>query len=453
MGPSGGAVVRAVTTAARCPAIRVDARRLQMRVRAAPARDELRPTKSPPQLSKRSDFPVMTCEFDLPAGTTSAAIRGRALKLPRAEPRRIVVIGDTGCRLKAADAAFQACDDPTAYPFARITSQAAAWKPDLVVHVGDYLYRENPCPKTVPGCSGSPWGYGWDSWSADFFAPARPLLLAAPWIMVRGNHESCNRAGQGWWRFLDPRRLEPGRDCNDPRNDALGDYQGAFLVPLGTDSQIVVMDIATSGEKAIAPGDPRFDQLGGIWNFLKKTGANGKFTIAAGHYPLLALAAKAHDGVVGIGGESAGIASVFQAQDGPLVPPGIDLLLAGHVHLWEQVGFSRDYPTQLVAGFSGTQEDVATLPAGLPIAVTPVAGASVAHFASWTHGFGWMSLEKLGSRQWKVLVHSVTGGIVDQCQITGSTSICGLGAKRESAGAPSARQARRESSQAGHRLR
>jgi hypothetical protein len=50
----------------------------------------------------------------------------------------------------------------------------------------------------------SPWGYGWDTWKADFFDPAQALLKAAPWVMVRGNHETCTRAGQGWWRFLDP---------------------------------------------------------------------------------------------------------------------------------------------------------------------------------------------------------------------------------------------------------
>ena len=69
--------------------------------------------------------------------------------------------------------------------------------PDLVVHVGDYHYRENACPAGDAGCSTSPWGYGWDAWDADFFTPAKRLLAVAPWIVVRGNHESCDRAGQG----------------------------------------------------------------------------------------------------------------------------------------------------------------------------------------------------------------------------------------------------------------
>ena len=105
-------------------------------------------------------------------------------------------------------------------------------RPDLVIHVGDYHYRENACPAGNAGCAGSPWGYGWDAWEADVFAPARRLFAAAPWIVVRGNHESCNRAGQGWWRFLDPRPLAPHQDCNVAADDGIGDYSEPYAVPL-----------------------------------------------------------------------------------------------------------------------------------------------------------------------------------------------------------------------------
>ena len=124
------------------------------------------------------------------------------------------MIGDTGCRLKGKE--IQACNDPTAYPFAKTAQLAAAWKPDLVLHVGDYHYRENECPASAPGCEGSPWGYGWDAWSADFFSPGAPLLNAAPMVMVRGNHENCFRAGQGWMRFLDPTRSPPRATATIP---------------------------------------------------------------------------------------------------------------------------------------------------------------------------------------------------------------------------------------------
>ena len=145
-----------------------------------------------------------------------------------------MVIGDTGCRIKASDNIFQACNDAAQWPFKQVAAAAAAIAPDLVIHVGDYHYRETACPAGDPACAGSPWGYGWDAWEADLFAPAQPLFAAAPWIVVRGNHESCFRAGQGWWRFLDPRPLAARQDCNSAADDSVGDYSAPYAVPLGT---------------------------------------------------------------------------------------------------------------------------------------------------------------------------------------------------------------------------
>ena len=93
-----------------------------------------------------------------------------------AEPQRILVLGDTGCRIKGA--ALQACNDPAAWPFPPLAAAAAKLKPDLIVHVGDYLYRESACPAGNAGCAGSPWGDNWTTWQADFYTPAAPLLAA-----------------------------------------------------------------------------------------------------------------------------------------------------------------------------------------------------------------------------------------------------------------------------------
>src|SRR5437764_1014283 len=216
LGIDGQAVARVITRADACPLVVVDDAPQPMAIRAAPATLRLRPTRSGPEESKPSAFPVLVCDALLGARTLRASVGGRALPVPKRRPERIVVIGDTGCRLKRADGIFQACNDRDAWPFADVADAAAAMHPDLVVHVGDYHYRENACPPGNAGCSASPWGYGWDAWDADFFTPAKRLLAVAPWIVVRGNHESCDRAGQGWWRFLDPRPLVAGRDCNDP---------------------------------------------------------------------------------------------------------------------------------------------------------------------------------------------------------------------------------------------
>lgn len=180
LGENGARIARAVTSAAECPSLVVDGRGLAMTLRAPAGTEPQRPTRSNPSQSKPSMFDASVCEAALPPTAHTASIGGQALPLPPAVIRRIVVIGDTGCRIKLADKAFQACNDPKAYPFAQVAAAAAKWKPDLVIHVGDYLYRENPCPDGMAGCAGSVWGYGLDAWRADFLEPAAPLLRAAP---------------------------------------------------------------------------------------------------------------------------------------------------------------------------------------------------------------------------------------------------------------------------------
>jgi Calcineurin-like phosphoesterase len=99
----------------------------------------------------------------------------------------------------------------------QVSKAITARKPDLVIHVGDYVYRESPCPKGDRGCKSSPYGDNWPAWQADFFKPAAALLASAPWIATRGNHEICERAGAGYFRFLDPSLANNGSPpaCTD----------------------------------------------------------------------------------------------------------------------------------------------------------------------------------------------------------------------------------------------
>ena len=56
------------------------------------------------------------------------------------------------------------------WPFPKIAATAAAARPDLVIHVGDYHYREAPCPAERAGCANSPSGYGFDGLVAGLLA-------------------------------------------------------------------------------------------------------------------------------------------------------------------------------------------------------------------------------------------------------------------------------------------
>ncbi len=426
LGPDGQAVARLIT-AQGCPDIVIDGRAQPMRLRAGPARIPQRPTQSAPDQSKPSLFPQRVCEADLPAGARDVRIGQH--RLPRAKKiiRRIVVIGDTGCRLKAGDSSWQACNDPQRFAFAAIARAAAAWQPDLVLHVGDYLYRENRCPKDQPGCQGSPWGYGADSWQADFFTPAAPLLRAAPWVMVRGNHESCRRAGQGWWRDLDPRPLEAGRDCNLPQNDQIGDYSDSYAVPLGDRAQILVMDTSAAGKKALAADDPAARIYARNWQQILQLARRADENLLANHQPVLGFAARtSQQGQIRLLPGNAALQSVlFSGTDNPY-PASVSLLLSGHVHVWEALDFTGAWPSQFIAGFSGTEEDIVPLPHRLPADAEPAPGVRVAHFSSWVDGFGFMTLQRTGKRRWLAEVHDRNGRIVNTCRIDGQHSQCRL---------------------------
>jgi hypothetical protein len=170
-GPVARAIIPAGTTglAPACPAIVVDGSSQTMSLRAAPD----------------AKFAILVCEFAVPAAAKSATIAGQALPLPPNKLNSIAVFGDTGCRLKVkganaavvhdADEAdevaeagkFQDCNNTDDWPFAPMSATIANAKPDLVVHVGDYLYRESKCPSGDQGCQGSPHGDNWDTWAAD----------------------------------------------------------------------------------------------------------------------------------------------------------------------------------------------------------------------------------------------------------------------------------------------
>ncbi len=424
MGEQGAAVARVVTGAAACPVLTADGKPLPTAVRALPATLAQRPTASKAEDSKPSAFPLLTCEATLPAGVASASVDGQALPVPRAAPRRIAVIGDTGCQLKKNDH-YQQCNDTERFPFAAVAAAAAAWGPDLVVHVGDYHYRESACPDGNAGCAGSPWGYGWDAWNADLFQPAAPLLRAAPWVVARGNHESCERAGQGWWRLLDPRPLLPGRDCNAPANDALGDYSDPYAVPLGGDAQLLVTDTAATTWKGYKPGATGFEKYRDAYRKLDALSRQAAWNISVMHHPILGVGAdrKPNGDYIWRKGDL-GLQQSFGAENPRLLPERVQTNLSGHLHIWEQLSFSSGHPTQLVAGFSGSEEDVTPLPAVLPPDTMPAPGVTVEHFSTWIGGFGFMGMERTGPGDWDVTVFDRHGQIKNRCKISGRHSVC-----------------------------
>jgi hypothetical protein len=345
------------------------------------------------------DYPIRVCALPIPPRTQAATVAGVPLPLAPADPRRILVIGDTGCRLKGSF--VQACNDPRAWPFRLVADVAAYMKPDLVIHVGDYHYRETPCPAGRPECAGSPYGDVWDVWKADFFAPAAGLLATAPVVLLRGNHEECNRGGKGWSRTLDPRPFDAAAGCQGPADP--------FFV--GFDRlRLAVFDVSTADEAAVnatqaAAFKPQFDGLA----------ASPVETWLLVHRPLW--------GIVGMdkSGEPFGSNLTLVAAAGGRIAGNVSLMLAGHIHAFEAMGFDDGLPAQLVVGEGGTWLDT-DMPRDL--AGLAVNGARIVSGVSLPGTFGFTILER-ATGGWTATAYDVLGSAIERCRLNGRRVSCG----------------------------
>lgn len=420
LGSGGTTLARVVTPDATCPSITVDGAAQPMSVRVAAGTIAARTSSATPV--KPSAFPVTTCEFTIPSSAHTASVLGHDLALPKANPQKIVIIGDTGCRLKTGNP-WQACSDSTQWPFQRIADAAAATHPDLVLHVGDYHYRENACPPDQTGCQGSPWSYGFDAWEADLFRPAETLMKAAPWVVVRGNHEECLRAGQGWFRFLDTRPYSADHSCDLAANDSIANYNDPYAVPLGTDTQFIVFDSAKAGATALNPMNatdaPIFNTYQAQFQKAAALAANPNvFSIWTNHHPILAYAPIA--GAQPAGGIASLLSVMSASWPTSYYPPGIGLAIHGHVHDFQAVDFSTAQPPAFVSGMGGDNLD-AVLPDPFPLSVLPAAGAMpdmIAH----DNQFGFMTMERTGST-WTYKAYRIDGSVMTSCTINGSDKL------------------------------
>jgi len=416
---NGRWVARAMTSTA-CPALQVDGQLLPMAERVGPAVVPAR-AGGPQADVREAAFAQRVCEATLPAGASQVLLDGRRLPSPPTQPRRIVLVGDTGCRMKQSENAFQDCNDPVRWPFATVARQAAAWHPDLVIHVGDVHYRESPCPAGRAGCAGSPWGYGEVAWLADFMQPAQALLQAAPWVMVRGNHESCSRAGVGWFRYLDAAPWRAEAACVDPALDAQAEYTPPFAVALDAQTQLLVFDSASVPGKPHAPQDPALARLTSRLQALGELAARKPHNIVLHHHPVLAFAG-GHDGQARPG--HAGLMAAMRSQHPQrLYAPGVDLVLNGHVHLFEALGFASDHPSTLVIGNSGSAMEGHIDPSDAQ-GRQPAPGAVVSTFV--THAqFGYATLERPhDAGPWVLTAWSTQGAVMARCQLAAGRLSC-----------------------------
>jgi len=415
-----GWAVRALTGEARCPTLAWAGGSLAMTERGAPGETPSPAGAQQPE-NKPSSFTLRACEAAWPAGAASVQVDGVALAAPKAELRRIVVIGDTGCRLKASARDFQACNDAFGWPFPRVLARALTLKPDLVIHVGDYHYRESPCPSQMAGCAGSPWGYGDDAWQADFFTPAQALLAAAPWVFVRGNHEACARAGQGWLRYLDA-ETGTARTCAPAETGSgvdEGDFTAPFAVPLSPRSQLIVFDSAAVGSATPPVGSEAWRRWRGQLDRVAELSAQRAHSLFVSHHPSLAFAPS----LLGRPATArSGLTPLLQdASPGRLLPPGVQATLHGHLHIHQALGFATNQPASLVIGNGGSAA-TGRIDAAAALRTSPLPGVQLETFSSHTDfGFTLLTATPQG---WQVKAYNTLGQPLSTCALNGQKLRC-----------------------------
>jgi hypothetical protein len=318
LGPHGPEI-RVAAEDGRCPSLDIDGS----------------PHASQPRGKPDAAFPVVICRVAVPPGAVHAWLGERPLPLPHGAPHRILIFGDTGCRVKGLT--VQDCDNPRLWPFAMIARKAAAWRPDLVIHVGDYYYRESPCPAGHAECAGSPYGDAWATWRTEFFDPAQPLLAIAPFVFVRGNHETCQRGGEGWFRLLDA----ASAPLSCPARSA------SFRVDLG-DLSLYVLDSAAAADSEAPPA--------GVAAFSAQLAALGADLAhrpgwILTHRPFWGLTPVLRLGPIGP------IELPLNATEEAAVRQhdlsAVQMVVSGHIHHFASYAFGPGRPAQLIVGTGG----------------------------------------------------------------------------------------------------
>lgn len=382
-GPNGAIIARTITMDALCPHITLDNATQPMLVRAAPA----------------SDFSVLTCEITLPPNISKASIDGQALALPKTNPRRIAILGDTGCRLKGDS--IQACNDPQQWPLAQVAQSIADWQPDVIVHVGDYHLRETACPPGNAGCAG-PFGVNWETIKAEFFTPMAPALSVAPWALARGNHENCNRAGEAWFRFWEPQTTT-----------TCGDYTSPYIIPLGNVT-LLMLDSAFIDDTQISSA--QVAQYKAQFAELAKLATGNAWLVT--HKPVWAFG---HDSVQNGVEKLFESTGVLQAASANNLPSGTRLAIGGHIHLLETLSFGGAHIPQLVAGNSATLLDP---PITSQLTGRTIDGATVSTSAVLAQ-FGFVTMEATGN-EWTMTIRDVKGRAMSVCNWNQNNLTCNV---------------------------
>ena len=243
-------------------------------------------------------------------------------------------------------------------------------------------------------CAGTPWGDKWSTWNADFFTPAAKLLSSTVWLMARGNHEDCSRAGIGWNTLLGHDPMSPS--CNPHASLLLLDLAGVKLALLDDNNAV---------EKQVDPV---------VVEALKRDiamamAAKADWLVTHPPFRGISKADKSAGGKIMEGANANLLAALAGTDEAPLT-----LMLAGHIHNFQITNYAGTAAPQLVVGEGGDALD-SEVPASLTGLVS--GGKTVTQGLSQS-GFGYVVIDRVGATQdWKITVHAADGAMLRHCRL------------------------------------
>ncbi|MCH9646628.1 MAG: metallophosphoesterase [Deltaproteobacteria bacterium] len=408
---------------------------------------ELSGGNAPLPMSLRSNpnpsaFGVVVCEaIVLLKEGVIATVEGQTNPLPvptegEISLNQVVVFGDSGCKGGDKQVCQGSETSPATWPFPQIASAAAETAPDLVIHVGDYNYSGTPNKTgagqwSYDGCvpaDGGPLVHQstydtWTTWQADFFKAAEPLLAAAPWVFVRGNHELCSRAGQGWFYFLDahspllnPYEAQPSCQAATALTQP---YKLSF-----SNLDLVVLDSANAcgGEDPESAAGTAYE----VSNFMRQlttvnalVNGSQKPAWLVAHRPIWSLY---QDSGSPPSTENTTLQAALAATPAKGLAAPIKMVLSGHMHQFFSLTFQEgNRPPQLVIGDSGVALSSNSLPSSFSQAVDgiPASGLSL----NGPLDYGYLAVEMKNGGQWKGTVKAFSAS--GEAQVT-PLAVCGL---------------------------
>lgn len=359
-----------------------------------------KPTNMRIRVKATEDYPTLVCGVLLPPSAQQVTLHTQIFPVQTQSIDRVILLGDTGCKVADYENLFQSCNNPSLWPFAIIANQIATLKPNLIIHTGDYIYRESPCPINNNGCINTPYGHNQATWDADWFTPAAPMLKTAPFIFLRGNHETCPRAGEGWFRYLAPRQYV--EQCIDNTAPWFITFDQLQLSMLDTAS------IKNRHKHALSKLFSK--QLKDINHYTKSNPTLPTWIIS--HRPFWSYGTNEANTV----GKSTTKTLQKAVKKSPLVA-SIELIISGHLHFSQLIDFKGNRPTQIIAGNGGSDlavfGDSPNNIDGLAINVQKI-----------RYEYGFIVMDRLKNNQWKVSLRDIVGDELVQCTLTSKILFC-----------------------------